>query len=84
MHMNKSAGSTIKAMLKKYKADEGLSLGLYTGAQYLQGPEGPKKFLDEQHDLIAGGFAEGLRSSHPSRDPEWAVDDCKWFTVFRQ
>lgn len=78
-HMNKAAGSTIKEMLTKYSAAEGLTMGLYSATQYLQGPKEKKLFLDQGHDVIAGGYTEGLRA-HPSR----GVEDCKWFTMFRQ
>lgn len=77
--MNKAAGTTIKGMLTMYSAVEGLRMGNYTSTQYLQGAEGTKFFLDEGHDVIAGSFTEGLRSHSPR-----AVEDCAWFTMFRQ
>lgn len=83
-HMNKAAGTTIKTMMYRYSASsEEMSYDLYSNAQYLEGPIGRQTFLDRDLHLVAGGCTEELRFS-PSREPELAVEGCKWFTMFRQ
>lgn len=82
-HMNKSAGSTVKFMLRAYSKAEDLRLGLFGNNQYVRGAEATTAFVHEEYDVIVGGYTEGLRSI-PSQHPEWTAESCEWFTMFRQ
>lgn len=82
-HMNKSGGTTIKALLRAYGRSKGLSFGVYGDREHTLGPEEAKEFLLQEYDLIVGGYSEALRS-FPASNPDWAVAGCTWFTMFRQ
>ena len=75
-HMNKSGGQTVKALLKPWIADNGLSVGLYDSDEWKNGTDVARGFLESQYTVTWGTYTEGLR-------PHGVRPHCKWFTLFR-
>eukprot|EP00903_Cladosiphon_okamuranus_P014931 g13823.t1 len=75
-HMNKSGGSTIKAMLAKHMRRTRGSFRVYSQLLYGEGEDRLKTFLSQKATVIAGGYTEAFR-------PLGGGQDCKWFTMFR-
>ena len=75
--MNKSGGSTIKAMLAQHTRRARGSFRLYSQVLYGEGEEKLKEFLSKNATVVAGGSTEAFR-------PLGGGQDCKWFTMFRQ
>lgn len=77
-HMNKSGGSTVKTLLLRHTANERVPHGLVKENVYTRGGSAMKKFLGQNFTISAGGYSEGLRPFGGG------VEDCMWFTMFRQ
>ncbi|CAM9141398.1 unnamed protein product, partial [Laminaria digitata] len=78
-HLNKSGGSTVKAILKAYWGPRYCSFGAGKWEMGSSHSRLVAEILAHGHkwNVVGGGYAESLRRSS-------AVDaKCKWFTVFR-
>ncbi|CAB1102164.1 unnamed protein product [Ectocarpus sp. CCAP 1310/34] len=74
-HNNKAGGTTVKTHLRNYAESRNETVALCHSDWYARGDKGIQDLLNDKPVLIAGGYAEGLRTS--------AFQGCKWFTMMR-
>lgn len=61
-HMVKSAGTTMRHILKKWAAREDISIGFFANKEWLQGEHFARAYLAQDLAVMSGGYTEGLRA----------------------